>query len=154
MPLLTLLRHAKSSWADDTQDDHERPLNDRGIRDAGAVAKELLNGEPVSRVLCSSARRTRQTLQRLLAAGVIEERHTHIEPALYLADAGRIATLVDRVTDDRAHLLVIGHNPGIEALATRLAERSITMKTSSLCRFERADAASAWRLLGQSTPRG
>jgi len=162
MPLLSLLRHAKSCWADESTADHDRPLNDRGLRDADAAATLLRAGEPVSHVLCSSALRTRQTLDRLVRGGVIDAPRARIEPALYLAELDAMSSLIEAAALEAGHLLVIGHNPGIESLAGRLAGRPIFMKTASLCRFERTDAAAgappasprAWRLVEQLTPRG
>ena len=158
MPALTLLRHAKSSWSDDTLDDRERPLNARGNRDAPAVAALLSSLQPITHVLCSPALRTRQTLQHLIGAGAVDPASVTIEPTLYLASSERIETLIHAA--ERAHgtavdhLLVIGHNPGLETLAGLLGQRAVTLKTSSLCRYERADGNGSWRMVEQHTPRG
>jgi len=154
MGSLILLRHAKSSWADGATGDHERPLNARGQRDAGAVAAALLTRERATHVLCSTAIRTRQTLQHLVRAGAVDEACARFEAELYLASAKRIERSIDAAADAGAHLLVIGHNPGIEELASRLAGHRLVMKTSSLCRFDRDATATAWRLVEQLVPRG
>src|SRR4029450_3931458 len=69
MHTLYLLRHAKSSWADPTLPDHERPLARRGRRDAKRIAKHLVRlGIQPQLVLCSSAERTRETFDRVRSA--------------------------------------------------------------------------------------
>ena len=90
MRVLYLLRHAKSSWADDTLADHERPLANRGVRNAERMAAHLLDVhvEP-DLVLCSSAVRTRQTLD--LVKRSIGEAPVQIEDGLYGATGRRAA---------------------------------------------------------------
>ncbi|MBW3604947.1 MAG: histidine phosphatase family protein [Actinobacteria bacterium] len=66
MRTLYLLRHAKSSWDDPTLADHDRPLAARGIRATSAVADHLRHARVFPDVvLCSAARRTRETLDLL-----------------------------------------------------------------------------------------
>ena len=118
---LLLLRHAKSSWDDSGIADHERPLAPRGERAAAAVAAYLAQrGAAPDLVLCSTAVRARQTLERMLAAlpGRPEVRTTR---ELYLAEPERILGLVQGVDDGAAGLLVVGHNPGLGELAASLA---------------------------------
>jgi phosphohistidine phosphatase len=92
---LFLFRHAKSSWKDPGQADHDRPLAGRGRRAAKAVAGHMREEriEP-ELVLCSTARRARETLERIEPAlGVADVR---FEPALYGASAG---ALLERLHD-------------------------------------------------------
>jgi len=149
---LILLRHAKSSWATPGLADRDRPLNARGARDAVAVAAALAALPTPDRVLCSSALRTRQTLAALQAAGALQGVTVEVDDALYLASATAIERRIG-AAGSGPHLLLIGHNPGIEELAQRLAGQPITMKTSSFCHFERA-AADGWTFEAQATPRG
>jgi len=121
MKRLILLRHAKSSWDDSRLEDFDRPLAARGKRAADAMA-EYLAGEGLvpDLVLCSAARRTVATWKRLAPklGGTVAVR---IEPALYLADAH---TLLDRVRSapaEASRVLLIGHNPGMHALARFLS---------------------------------
>jgi phosphohistidine phosphatase len=117
---LWLLRHAKSSWEDPGLDDVDRPLASRGER-AAARMRDHLGQHPIrpALVLCSSARRTRQTLAAVLPA-LGTELEVRIEPWLYTFDA---AVLLDRLArvPDATSVLLVGHNPALEDLATLLA---------------------------------
>jgi phosphohistidine phosphatase len=121
MRTLILFRHAKSDRSDDTLADFDRPLNDRGREAAGRMGK-WLNSEGLvpDLVLCSSAKRTMETWQ-LAAATLDREVPVEAEERLYLAEAEEILTLIKTVPDNVLTLLVVGHNPGIEALAEMLA---------------------------------
>jgi phosphohistidine phosphatase len=118
---LFLLRHAKSSWENPDLADHDRPLAPRGRRAAKLIADHLRRERVAPTfVLCSSARRTRETLERIapaLGAGV----SVQIERELYAASEQRLLERVRAVEDDIESLLMIGHNPGLEQLALRLA---------------------------------
>jgi phosphohistidine phosphatase len=119
---LLLLRHAKSSWGEPSVDDFDRPLNKRGRRAAAAMAKYLEHeGLRPALILCSAARRTRETLDFLLETFGTRV-PLHIEPKLYLADAATIFARLRRVAADVPSVLVIGHNPGLQELALELAE--------------------------------
>jgi phosphohistidine phosphatase len=118
---LLILRHAKSSRKDSGVADHDRPLAPRG-RQAAELMAEHLSREPLAPqlVLCSSARRTRETLERI-APGLGEEAAVRIEPELYAASAQRLLERLRAVEEGVESLLLIGHNPGLEELAVSLA---------------------------------
>ena len=121
VPRLHLLRHGKSSWDDDGLDDHDRPLAARGRRGAELIADHM-RAEAIAPdiVLCSSSRRTRETLDRLghaLPAGTRVE----IEAALYAASAEELLARLRILSADVGSALVIGHNPGLRDLALELA---------------------------------
>jgi phosphohistidine phosphatase len=111
---LILLRHAKSDWADAAVRDHDRPLNARGRRAAPLIGRWLAaHGHLPARVLCSTARRTRETLDLL----ALPATPTEFRPDLYLAAPRHIASLAR----GEGPLLVVGHNPGIALAAADLA---------------------------------
>jgi phosphohistidine phosphatase len=116
VPTLYLLRHAKSSWADPTLADHERPLAPRGRRDAKRMAKHLrrLGLEP-ELVLCSSSARTRQTLDLLRPAAGGST--VVVEDELYAASSADLLARIRRVPDVVTSAMLIGHNPGLQELA-------------------------------------
>ena len=122
MPLtLFLLRHAKSAWDSPSLEDFDRPLSERGRREAEWVA-DLIRTRDIrlSRILCSSAQRTRETLAALLPAF---RRDTSIEVTrrLYEAPAERLLTVLrEQLVTDQA-VMLIGHNPGLESLAGLLS---------------------------------
>ena len=125
MHTIYLLRHAKSSWADPSLPDRERPLAPRGRRDAKRIASHLREGrvEP-ELVLCSSAARASQTLElvrRALGAATVR-----LEDGLYAASAEELLERLRTVPEDVASVLLIGHNPGLQdvALASRRAAPS------------------------------
>jgi phosphohistidine phosphatase len=118
---LHLLRHAKSSWDDETLADHERPLAPRGTRDAGLIAAHLGATLPagVELVLCSTAVRTRQTLD--LVAPDLGDPQVEYDDAIYGASAGGLMERLRSVPADVESVLVIGHNPAMHDLALELA---------------------------------
>jgi phosphohistidine phosphatase len=121
MKRLLLLRHAKSSRDDPTIDDHERPLNKRGEKSARAIGDWLRERKLTpDLVLCSTAKRTRQTLDGLMPfAGTTPQ--VELLPGLYLAGATAILQRVRKVAEDMGCVMAIGHNPGFEQLASSLA---------------------------------
>lgn len=121
MRILYLLRHAKSSWDDSSLADHDRPLAPRGERAAPAMGRHMQsNGWIPELVLCSTAARTRATW-----AGAAPFLGDHLpveyERELYGASAQELLGLLRSVPDDVGRVLVIGHNPGLEMLASGLA---------------------------------
>jgi phosphohistidine phosphatase len=121
MHLLHLLRHAKSSWRDDVED-HARPLNKRGRAAARRVGLNLPPAvPPIDLVLCSSALRTRQTLD-LVVAGFAPAPVCVIEDGLYLADCERLVDRLQQLDEGCRNVMLIGHNPGLHDLAIRLAD--------------------------------
>jgi phosphohistidine phosphatase len=118
---LHLLRHAKSSWKEPGQEDHDRPLSGRGRRAAEAIGAFLAREGPVpDRVLCSSAVRTLETWERMRPS-LGDEPSLSIEPALYLASAARMLEVLQEQDGSASCVLLVGHNPGTEDLARALA---------------------------------
>ena len=116
---LFVLRHAKSSWDDPGLDDHERPLAPRGRRAVEAIAAHLnAAGIQPELVLCSSARRTRETLDGVAVGG--EHR---IEPALYAAGTEEVLDRLRQLPDSVSSVMLIGHNPAAQMLVLRLTNR-------------------------------
>ena len=122
MRRLDLLRHAKSSWDDPGLSDRERPLAPRGERAAKAMAVHLTEiGVRYEVVLCSSARRTRQTLEHLGPA--LRGAEVSIEDELYAASARQLLERLHLLPGPAASVLVLAHNPGLHDLAVELAAR-------------------------------
>ncbi|MFT3790532.1 MAG: histidine phosphatase family protein [Rudaea sp.] len=112
---LILLRHAHAESAAPGEDDAQRPLSARGIAEAEAAGRWLRERRASpARVLCSPARRTRQTLERAL--GDVD---AIVEPRIYAATAGELIALIDEHAD-AARLLLVGHNPGFETVVALL----------------------------------
>jgi phosphohistidine phosphatase len=118
---LFLLRHAKSSWDDPRLADHERPLAPRGRRATKLIAEHLQRESLApSLVLCSSARRTQETLERI-ASALGEHVAVQIESELYAAFEQGLLERLRTLEEDVESVLLIGHNPSIERLALDLA---------------------------------
>jgi phosphohistidine phosphatase len=121
MKRVYLLRHAKSSWKDSSLADRDRPLAGRGRRAAKAMARHL-EGEEIrpDLVLCSPARRTRETLERIEGAlgGKVEKT---LDDALYGASEAELLARIKALPDELGSVMLIGHNPGLEELALALA---------------------------------
>jgi phosphohistidine phosphatase len=116
MKILSLLRHAKSSWDDPVERDFDRPLNGRGHRAARRMG-EWLKDEPQSfdLILASPALRIRQTIEGV-EAGLGARLAPVFEKRIYMASAASLFDLVRETPDTVGHLLLVGHNPGLEDL--------------------------------------
>ncbi|MGW0753459.1 SixA phosphatase family protein [Streptomyces sp. NPDC002587] len=116
---IALLRHAKADWPEVS--DHDRPLAERGRKDAPAVGLKLAEtGIAFDLALCSTAARTRETWK--LAVHEMPHRpKTTYEERLYDASLGELIALLNETSDEVTDLLVIGHNPGMHALADALS---------------------------------
>jgi phosphohistidine phosphatase len=120
MKRVYLLRHAKSSWKERGLRDHDRPLAPRGRRAAKAIAGYLLDhGVEPELVLCSTARRARETLERIEPA--LGTPVVRVEPALYGAGADALLERLRAVPGTFGSVLLIGHNPAMQLLALDLA---------------------------------
>src|SRR5262245_16362349 len=120
---LLLLRHAKSDWSKDV-DDHDRSLSARGRKAAPEIALYIRDKEYVPAVvLCSTAQRTRETLDLLLPAWK-KKPVVRYERGLYLADWPLLLPRRTKAPARASPLLLAGHNPGIEQLAVALALQS------------------------------
>ncbi|MGH3995511.1 MAG: SixA phosphatase family protein, partial [Pseudonocardiaceae bacterium] len=118
---LFLLRHAKSSWEDAELADHDRPLAPRGRRAAKLIAEHLRRERLApALVLCSSALRARETLERI-APALAEAAPVQIEGELYGASEQRLLEHLRAMDDGIGSMLLIGHNPAVEQLALLLA---------------------------------
>ena len=116
---LLVLRHAKSSWSNAYLADHERPLAPRGRRAAEAMAAHLAGLDPPALVLCSTARRTQDTLD-FVRPHLPETTEIHIEDDLYGAPAPLLLARLRHVPDGTPGVLLVGHNPGLEDLVRGL----------------------------------
>jgi len=116
-----LLRHAKSDWGDPNLEDHERPLAPRGERDARRMAKYMRREKiKPDMVLCSPAKRARQTLE-LLAPGFGKKTKTRVEDDLYGASEQDLLQRLSKLPNEVGSVMLIGHNPAMQELALGLA---------------------------------
>ncbi|WP_449278997.1 SixA phosphatase family protein [Leucobacter sp. GX24907] len=146
---LILIRHAKSDWGDASLSDHDRPLNDRGLRDSPVMAERLADsGARAERLLSSTAVRARSTAE---VFGAVLGQDPETDRGLYLAPP---ETLFDAAARTGASsVIVVAHDPGISDLARRLSDGGIDrMPTCAIARFawnvdswaEVLEVASSW----------
>jgi phosphohistidine phosphatase len=123
---LLLMRHAKSSWEDTGLDDIERAVAERGIKDIEQVSKKLVSNQLIPDIIiCSPAKRARETASILCRCLDRPEQIIKIADALYLAD---LPTLLTNVTGlhDSLYMLV-GHNPGLDELMVYLCGENLPL---------------------------
>jgi phosphohistidine phosphatase len=155
---LVILRHAKSAWPDGVAD-IDRPLGDRGLRDAPAAGRWLAEHAPdIDVVLCSPARRTRQTWG-LVSAELGGSPSVDYDDRLYGASDEELIAVARELRGGASTVLVIGHNPGLEELVSLLTGSPHSLKTSAIAVLEGhgdwSDIGPGWsRLAASATPRG
>lgn len=124
MLTLMLLRHAKSSWDNLAEADLDRPLARRGRKAAPAMGAEIARRHLLPElVLCSSAARTRQTLDLVLATWPAPHPEVVFDDAIYMASAEELLQqvhLAARRAPAPARIMIVGHNPGMEDFAADL----------------------------------
>lgn len=150
MKTLLLLRHAKSSWKDAEQDDHDRPLNKRGKHDAPRMG-QLLREEGLlpDLLVSSSARRARKTAEHVIHhSGFRGE--TRITGQLYNAGREQLLAAVRDLPDSAGRVLLIGHNPALEELLEALTGECRALTTAALAHVE--SDADSWQRLGEAGP--
>jgi phosphohistidine phosphatase len=121
MKTVHLLRHAKSSWKDPALDDHDRPLAKRGRAAAKTVAAYLKRrGIVPDLVVCSTATRARQTFKPIAKA--IKPPEIVLEDGVYAVPERALLRYLRALPERAGSVLLIGHNPGLHALALALAD--------------------------------
>lgn len=156
--MLILLRHSKSAWPQDIPD-HQRPLAERGRRDAPAVGRWLSRHVPaIDFVVCSPALRARQTWE-LVAAQLPATPRICQDTRLYAAPAEVVREVSQELPPEASTVLLVGHNPGLEEFLTLLTGAVQIFKTSTIAVLTTpSDWAAAtpgpWTLEAVATPRG
>lgn len=129
---LALVRHAKSDWANANLDDHDRPLNDRGQRDAPRMARALAEtGFRPDRIISSTALRARTTAADFAAEFGLE---VQLDAELYGAPASTLLRVA--AASGAPSVMIVAHDPGMSVLAGRLSDDGITqMPTCAVATF-------------------
>jgi len=162
---LLVLRHAKSAWDTDARTDFERPLSGRGERDAPRMGRWMRSeGLMPNHVLCSPARRAKQTAVSALEAMELDPDSILFEDRIYDACLDDLLGLLAECPQSFRRVMVVGHNPGLEELVFYLGSEVPTpaggklLPTATLARIEmpsdwRALGAGAGRLLSLTRPK-
>ncbi|MGE4062974.1 MAG: histidine phosphatase family protein [Rhodospirillaceae bacterium] len=123
MKVVHLLRHAKSDWGDPALNDHERPLNKRGIKAAKAMARRLAaENFEIDAVFCSTAKRARETFGLLDLP--LRKVALSFHDALYMVSPGELLAFIRRAPENAASIMLVGHNPATHELALALTARA------------------------------
>jgi phosphohistidine phosphatase len=143
---LIVLRHAKSDWSGN-EPDHDRPLAPRGRRQAPEAGRWLAgHAEPIDLAVVSTATRTQQTWALASAElSVVPERVD--EERAYAASGRALAALLEEYAD-RATVVLVGHNPGVEDLVHQLTGEWVALPTSAIAVVDVA----AGRLVASGRP--
>ena len=132
---LVVMRHAKSSWSDASLDDHNRPLNKRGRKDAPRIAQELKNRDWIPDCIrLSSSKRTMETLE--LMEVISSNSRIDVEPSLYYSNISTLLQAVEEVEEGKT-TMILSHNPGCEILVHQLSNRLEVMPTAAAALFEK-----------------
>jgi len=149
MKTLLILRHAKSSWKEQGLTDHDRPLNKRGNRDAprmGELVRE--KGLVPDLIISSTAVRARTTAEKVAqACGYDQE--IQLEHELYLASSATYQQVLKGLPEGINTVMVVAHNPGLEALLASLTDEMVDMPTAALA--EVSLPITSWTQLGSNT---
>ena len=135
MKTLLVLRHAKSSWSDSALDDHERPLNKRGQRDAPRMGELVREYGLIPDVIISS-----DALRARLTAEAVAEAARYageilLDPRLYMAGPADILSLLASVREHAGTVMIVGHNPGLEKLVEQLTGERHDLPTAALAQI-------------------
>ncbi|MCZ7555052.1 MAG: histidine phosphatase family protein [Bacteroidia bacterium] len=153
MKRLLMVRHAKSSWDEAYVSDFERPLNKRGRRDAPLMGAVLRNQQVDVQYLRSSPAVRALTTARLLAEELsFPLANIVTDDSMYGASALTLQSIIRAIPDSVAHAMIVGHNPGMHALAETLVDfREVNLPT---CGIVCADfPVDSWAQVGKGTGR-
>ena len=147
MKKLYIIRHAKSSWSDLTLSDFDRPLNERGERDAPRMGKRLKEKQITPDLLLSSpAKRAIATAEYIAHAMNYPIQNIKTDRKLYHADEDGMLNIVKSINNKHDEVLIFGHNPGLTEFVNRLTNSKIeNIPTCGIaaCTFH----ADSWNLI-------
>lgn len=147
--VLFLLRHGEAEPGFGQLGDYERSLTDKGKKQLNRLANELFNqGVELDQMVSSSAKRTLETAK--IFSSILACKKSDALPELYEADPKKIIEVINQTAADIHSLLLVGHNPGISAVATFLSgEPYLIMKPGMLVKLEIYQED--WAAVGQNT---
>lgn len=126
MKTLHLVRHAKSSWAEAGLDDFDRPLNERGKKDAPDMARRLVKkGLTIDLLVSSPAKRAKKTASIFAEELGLSQNEILYIPQLYLADTSIFGQVIGSINNKFNSIIIFSHNPGITAFANSLTNVKI-----------------------------
>jgi len=146
---LIVMRHAKSSWDDQSLDDHDRPLNKRGIRDSPRVAEVIYErGWSPDLILVSSSKRTLETLSGM--SNRFDSSIAQIRSGIYHATVSDLMLELEDMIDGGT-TMILGHNPGSEILVNHLSGEWHQMPTATAVLMEQSE--NSWSVFDVIRPK-
>lgn len=126
MKTVLLVRHAKSSWDDPAMVDFERPLNERGKKDAPAMAKRVKDKNlKIDAFISSPAKRAKKTAKLFAEVFKFNEEKIIYKTELYHADPETFFTVIEQADNNKEFIAIFSHNPGITYFVNELTEIKI-----------------------------
>ena len=123
MKTLIIIRHAKSSWADIGEKDFDRPLNERGKKDAPEMAEKLLASKiKIDAFVSSPAKRARKTCKYFMEVYNKEKKDMVLLEELYNAPVSVFYDVTKNLKNDFNSVALFSHNPGISAFVNTLCK--------------------------------
>jgi len=135
--VLHLIRHAKSDWKESELNDHDRPLNKRGRRDAPLAAQRFIQEHGIPDCwLSSTANRAMQTLSFFADEAGIDLNQVQCSQRLYLPSYQTLLGAINSIDDQHQSAIMFGHNPGHSSVASILTGQDYEMPTCSIISIE------------------
>jgi phosphohistidine phosphatase len=151
MKTLFLIRHAKSSWDDPALADKDRPLNDRGKRDAPKVGERLAKaGAKPDLILSSPAKRALTTAEIIARRLGYKRKNIVVDDRLYAVESEVLLDVIRRLDDEADCVMLFGHNPELTELAHRLSAKISQMPTCAVAEF--TFDVKSWSRIGKVSP--
>ncbi|MCG8607659.1 histidine phosphatase family protein [bacterium] len=153
MKTLILFRHAKSSWKDLDLDDFDRPLNDRGKRDAPVMGAQLAErGKIPDLIISSPAKRAFKTAKIVAKAVGYARAEIQTDERIYDATVSNLLQVLHGIDERHRTVILVGHNPGLNALSHYLTEYEVeNIPTCGVFEVEFVD--SRWSEVGKKLGR-
>ena len=135
MKTLLLMRHGKSSWKDSSLPDYDRPLKKRGKKDSAKMGS-LLKEENIvpTLILCSSAKRARQTAEILMEESHFSGKIKYLD-SFYMSEPEAYIEKLKTLSDIRS-VMIIAHNPGLETFLQMLVDEIDSLPTAAIAQLE------------------
>jgi len=126
MKTLLLVRHAKSDWGNPALEDFDRPLNERGKRDAPAMARRLLDKNiNIDAIISSPAKRAAKTAKAFAESYDLKKSRLQFKEELYMAGPAAFTAVIESADEKFESIAVFSHNPGITDFANELTNARI-----------------------------
>jgi len=151
MKTLFLIRHAKSRRDDPAMPDKDRPLNDRGKRDAPKMGERLAKRDVKPNLILSSpARRALKTAEIIAKKLDYKLKDIVVDNRLYAVEADDLLRVIRGLGDKAERVMLFGHNPELTELAHRLSSKITHMPTCAVAEF--TFDAKSWSYIGKGKP--